>query len=126
MSAFANITLADSASANVVFTPQSNDASGVATWLDNNSVLDAKRKLTMSVTLPKNGSSVVRIKQKVVVPIMDTVNTSLKVGEIIANIDVVIPKLASQTQRLDARAFAKNLLADAVSTAAFTNLESIY
>lgn len=126
MSAFANITLADAAAANVVFTPQSIDSAGVARWLDSNSVFDAKRAVTMQVSLAKNGSSVNRIKQKVVVPIMDTVDTSKKVAEAIISIEAVLPKIAGESTRLDMKAFAANLLANAVSTAAFTSLESIY
>lgn len=126
MTAFASLTIADSAAANVVFTPQSIDSNGVARWLDANSIFDAKRTVTMQVSLAKNGSSVNRIKQKVVVPIMDTVDTSKKVAEAIITVEAVLPKVAGQAVRLDMKAFAANMLANAVSTAAFTSLESIY
>jgi len=126
MPAIAALTLADRTPANVVFTPQSIDALGVARYYDDNSIFDAKRVVSMSVTLPKNGSSVARIKEKIVIPIMDTVDTSKKLGEIIVNLDAVIPKLASANQRLDARAFIVSLAGNAVSTAAFTSLENVY
>jgi len=126
MSAFATLTLQNNAAANVVFSPVSIDASGVATWLTSDSVYDAKKSVTMSVSLPKKGGSVSRIKQKIVIPIMNSVVTTQKDGEIIANVEVVIPKIASSTDRLDARKYVQTLVADAVSTAAFTNLESIY
>lgn len=126
MSAFAALTLQNNAAANVVFNPAGIDSQGVATYLTSDSVYDARKKITMSVQLPKNNSSVVRIKQKVVVPVMDTVDATKKVGEIIVNIDAAISKLASETLRLDARKYADTLLANAVSTAAFQNFESIY
>lgn len=126
MSAFAPVTLNDSAAAAVAFGPQSIDSTGLATYLDNNSVYDAKRKLTMLVSLPKNGSTVARIKQKVLIPIMDPVVTTKKIAEAYITIEAVVPKTADATARADLKAFAANLLANAVSTAAFTNLEAIY
>lgn len=126
MSAFANLTLVDSAAANVVFSPQSLDSAGVAKWLTSDSIYDAKKATTMSVTLPKPGGTVTRIKQKIVIPIMDSVNTSLRIAEASIFIEAVIPKTASQTQRLDLRKHASTLLDNAVSTAAFTSLEAIY
>jgi hypothetical protein len=126
MSAFAALSLLNNAGTAVVFNPQSIDASGVAKWTTNEASYDAKRVVTMSVSLPKNGSSVIRIKQKVLVPIMDAVDATKKVGEIYVNIETVIPKLASETNRLDVRKLADTLLQNAVSTAAFQNLEAIY
>lgn len=126
MSAFAAITLQNNAAANVTFTPQSLDSAGVAKWLSSDAVLDAKKAITMQVGLPKNGSTVARIKQKIVVPIMDTVDANLKVAEAYVTIEAVIPKLASETIRLDLRKYADTLLTNAVSTAAYQNLEAIY
>lgn len=125
MSAFANVTLLNNAAANVVFAPQSLDG-GVATWLTSDSVFDAKKKLTMSVSLPKNGGQVSRVKQKIVIPIMDPVDTTLKVAELYANLEFVIPKQASETQRLDLRKHCSTLVDNAISTAAHQFLESIY
>lgn len=126
MSAFASVTLQNNAAANVVFNPQSIDAAGVATWLTSDSVYDARKKLTMSVSLPKNGSSVVRVKQKVLVPIMDTVDANKKVAEAYVYIEAVFPKNTSETVRLDLRKHADTLLTNAVTTAAYQSLEAIY
>lgn len=127
MSAFANMTLNNNAAVAVVFNPQSIDSNQVATYMVSaDGILDAKRRASISVTLPKNGSVVSRVKGKIVVPVMDTVETTKKIGEVIVNIDAAIPKVASETQRLDALAFAKNLLGHANMTAAFQNLEAIY
>lgn len=126
MTAFAAVTLQNNAAANVVFNPQAIDPTGVAIWLTNDAIFDSKKKLTMSVTIPKGNSPVVRIKQRVMIPIMDAVDTTKKIGEAYVNIETVIPKLASETTRLDLRKFADTLLTNAVSTAAFQNLEAIY
>lgn len=126
MTAFAAVTLLNNASANVVFNPQAIDPTGVAIWLTSDAVFDAKKKLTMSVSIPKGNSPVSRIKQRVMIPIMDVVDTNKKVGEAYVNIEAVIPKLASETTRLDLRKLADTLLTNAVSTAAYQNLEAIY
>lgn len=126
MSAFAALTLQNNAAANVVFNPQSIDSDGVATYLTSDAIFDSKKKVTMSVALPKGGSSVARIKQRVMIPIMDTVDTNKKVAEAYVTIEAVIPKLASETARLDLRKLADTLLANAVSTAAYQSLEAIY
>lgn len=126
MTAFANLVLADSAAANQTFTPAAIDSSGVAKWLDNNAVFNAKRAVTMSVSYPSASGSVVRVKQKVSIPVMDTVDTTKQVGECIASLELVLPKVATLTQRKDLKAFAANLLTNAVSTAAVESFESIY
>lgn len=126
MTAFAALTLQNNAAANVTFNPQSIDSSGVAVWLTSDSVFDAKKKVTMSVSTPKGNGTVSRIKQRVIIPIMDAVDTSKKVSEAYINIEAVIPKTTSETIRLDLRKHADTLLTNAVSTAAFQNLEAIY
>lgn len=126
MSAFASLTLVNNAAANVVFNPQSIDGSGVAKWLTTDSVFDARKAVTMSLTLPKNGSSVVRLKQKISVPIMDTVDATKKVADAYIMIEAVLPKQCSETIRLDLRKYADTLLTNAISTAAFQSLEAIY
>lgn len=126
MTAFAAITLLNNAAANVVFNPQSIDSSGVAKWLTSDAVYDAKKVVTMSVSLPKGKSTVARVKQKVVIPIMDAIDATKKVGEAYVYIEAVIPKLASETIRLDLRKHADTLLTNAVSTAAYQFLEAQY
>lgn len=126
MSAFAALTLPNNAAVNVVFSPQSIDSNGVATWMTQDSVYDARSVITSSLKLPKNNSSMVRIKERIVVPVMDSVNPSLKLGESIVNIDVALYKGSSETHRLDLRKYAEKLIADAINTAAFQKLESIY
>lgn len=126
MSAFAVLSLLNEAAVAQTFNPASIDSSGVAKWLGTESVLDAKKSVTMSVSLPKNGSTVARVKQRIVIPIMDAVDATKKVGECYANIEMVLPKIASSTNRLDLRKYVDQLAINAVTTAAVTNFESIY
>lgn len=126
MTAFAAITLLNHAAANVVFAPNKIDAAGVAKWLGAETIYDGKRSATLSVTLPQNGSTVVRIKGRINQPIMDTVDTAKKVGDMYLNIEGVIPKLASETNRLDLLALSKSFLDNPAIEAAFQNLESQY
>lgn len=126
MSAFAPLSLKNNAAIAVAFAPVGIDQSGVATWMTSSGVYDARTKVTMSMTFPRANTSTIRIKQRVQVPIMDTVDPSKKVGEGYVDISVMIPKNMSESQRLDLRAYADALLTSAVTTAAVQNLESIY
>lgn len=126
MSAFAPISLKDQFTVERTFNPQSIDSAGVATWLDTALSFDEKCKVSMSVSLPRNGGTVARIKQKITVPVMDAVDTTKKIAETYVIIEAVIPKIASQDIRRKLKAMASDLLADAVTTAAYDNLESIY
>lgn len=125
MPAFAALTLKNNAATDVVFSP-SNIQNGITRYTTQDSVYDARSVITTSVTLPKTGGQVARLKQKIVIPVMDAVDATKKIGECFANIDVVFPKQASETQRLNLRAYVKNLTADAVSTAAYQYLEDTY
>lgn len=125
MSAFAALSLQNNAAVAQTFNPQSIDA-GVSVWLGTEPVLDAKKKVTMSVNLPKNGSTVSRVKQRITVPVMDTVDATKKIAEAYVDMVFVLPKQASETIRLDLRKYADQLLTNAVTTAAVQNLEAIY
>lgn len=126
MSAFAVLTLSDNAAAAKTFNPTVINSAGVAKWLGDETVLDGKKSATMSMSLPANGSSVARLKQRISIPIMDKVDTTKKVAEAYVNIEYVLPKQASLTNRLDLRAFLVDLSGEALTTASLTNLESIY
>jgi len=125
MTAFASLSLLNNAAVAQTFAAQSLSG-GIAKWMSQESVYDARRQVTMSVSLPKNGSSVARIKQKIMIPIMDSVVTDKKIAEAYIVVEAVLPKQASETVRLDLRKFADQLLVHAASTAAFQNLEDQY
>lgn len=132
MVAFATVNLGDWPAATPTFTsllayaPSQIDGSGVAKWRENASIYDAAKSLSLSVRAPSKGSQVTRIQVKLVHPVMDTVDTSLKIGECVANVELILPKRATLAQR-DllaahlASLFWKNEFGDAVD-----NLESIY
>jgi len=127
MTALAAITLGDRTPTNVVFNPSAIDPQGVAKFFETAAAsIDERRGLTLSVKLPKVGGQVARVTAKVVIPVMDSVNTTLKVGESICNMEFVFSKRATLNQRKDMLAFAKNYLANAAITAAVENLEAVY
>jgi hypothetical protein len=127
MTAFAAVTLDDSASAAVVFSPSTIDPNGVAhRYSPETSGFDSRNHLSLGVRLPKNGSAVARVTAKVVVPVMDETDASLKVGDALCNIEFVIPKRGTALNRADLLAYVQEYLADASVIAAVTNLESVY
>lgn len=126
MSAFASLALQNNAAATVTFVPQKIDSNGVAVWMTSNAVYDGKQKATLSVKLPQNGSTVVRVTGKVTLPIMDTVDTTKKVAECVGTFELLLPKQASQTNRLDIRKELDTFLTNAVVTSAVQDFEAIY
>lgn len=126
MSAFAVLTLTDSAAVAKTMNPASINSDGVAKWLGDEAVLDGKKQATMSLTLPKGGSSVSRLKQRIIIAHMDPVDTTKKIGESYVNVEYVLHKQATLANRLDLRAFVVDLSGEAITTASLTNLESIY
>lgn len=126
MAAIASVTLADGqvAPSNVVFTPQDKDANGVVLWLAPGSTLDERPRLSASVRLPKNGSAVSRVQARIAIPIMDTVDTTKKIGDAIFAGEFVLPKTVSLASRKNLLAFAKNFLDHAVIESAVHDLEA--
>lgn len=125
MSAFAPVTLAIGVATTEVLGPQSIDANGVAKWLGTAASLDAKKVLTMQVILPKAKGTVSRVKQRVTIPEIDPV-TGLRTGESYVNVEAVFAKTASAATRTALRYAANDLSQEAVTIAAYDNLESIY
>lgn len=126
MSAFATLTLTNSAAANIAFAPASIDSNGVATWLAPGSSLDARPKATMRVSLPKSNGTVARVKQRVTIPVMDTVDTSKKIAEGYVDVEFVFPKKMSETDRLNLKAFIIDMLGESITTDAVQNFGAIY
>ena len=62
-------------------------------------MLDAREKITLSVRQPSKGSQVARVTAKLVVPVMDSDDATLKIGEGIATAEFVIPKRMTDTER---------------------------
>lgn len=129
MTAFATITLDDGQSTPVAvdFVPSSIDSNGVAhLYAEETSGLDSRRQISLGIRLPKNGSPVARVTGKVVIPVMDSNDNTIKVGDAIANVEFVIPKTSDEDLRNDLIAFLHNFLEDPSFVAAVGSLESIY
>lgn len=126
MTAFASLTLQNNAATNVVFTPSAIDKDGVALWFAPGAVLDARPRATLRVTNPKNGSNVARVTGKVVIPVMDSVDTTKKVADVLGSFEFILPKQATETNRLDIRKMVDTMIQNAVTTAAVQYIESIY
>jgi hypothetical protein len=127
MPALAAITLQNNAAANVVFSPVTIDTkTGVVSWATANAVYDAKSTVTFSMVHPKGNSTRVRIREKVVIPVMDAVDVNKKVDECIASVEISLPKTATQLQRLDLRKYIDTLLTNAITTAAIDTFEGVY
>lgn len=125
MTAFATLTLNDG-SADRAFLAKTL-VGNLATWrYGAGTYFNADHQVTMSFSLPKVGGSVVRMKQKIVVPVMDPVDASLKVADIVCNIDVLMPVKATSAQRTVAYNYIKNLLANAVSSDGVVNQQGIF
>lgn len=126
MAAFASLALQNNAAATVTFTPSKIDQNGVAIYYSTATVIDARPMASLGVKQPSKASPVARVTGKVVVPVMNAVNTSQKDAECIGTFELVLPKIATETQRLDTRKLLDTLLANAVTTAATQYIESVY
>lgn len=83
----------------VSYIPSRIDQNGVAIWTLAGAVFDADKTLSMSVRKPTKGSQVIRVQVKLVHPVMDPVDTTLKIGECLLNLECVFPKRSTAAQR---------------------------
>lgn len=121
MSAFAPIVLATA-----TFAPSSIDSQGVAKlYAPGPAGFDTRSALSLSVKLPKVGGLVARVTAKAVIPNLDPV-TNLKIGESVATVEFIMPKMAADADRLALLDLVREFLAHASVTAAVEDLESIY
>lgn len=126
MPAFSTLTLQNNAAVNVVFTPSKIDSNGVATYYAPASTLDARPSFSLLVKQPVNGSKVARVSGKLVVPVMDPLDASIRLGECLGSFEFVFHKSATETQRLDTRKLLDTSIQNAIATAAVQYLESVY
>ena len=124
MAAFAALVL-NNGTTNVSIAPSAIQE-GVAFWRLAGGVFDAKVVITQSVTMPRGSSQVYRVKQKLVFPVMDTVDTSKKIGEMVQNVEYIIPKASLSADRVKFWNTAKSLSADAVTSAAVQDGEMVF
>lgn len=126
MPAIAVLTLNNNAAVAHAFNP-AGFKEGLMRWNTvTQAVYDARRSVTQSMMDPKSASPVHRAKQRILLPHMDAVNTSLKLGESYVNIEWVFSRLATATDRLDLRSYAGQLVYNSVTTALVADLENVY
>lgn len=127
MPAFANLSLKNQAAVEQVFAPANIDPSTkISTWLATGASFDAKPRATLSLSLPKSGSTRVKIVGKVSIPVMDPVVTTQKIDELIGTFEISLPKNATLLNRQDLRAMVADFLVDATVIAAVENFEAVY
>lgn len=127
MSQLATLQLKNQAGVEVNFAVNGvNYTNNVASWSAAGASYDAKTIATFSLVPPTTKSTRARLRLKVTVPIMDAVQTTLKVDELIANVELVLPKTSVLADRQNLRAFIADFLTDAVVVAAVENFEGVY
>lgn len=127
MTQFASLSLKNQAAVETVFTVEGiNYQTNVASWVNVGASYDASRRATFSLVPPTSRSSRARTRVKVTIPIMDTVVPTMKVDELIANVELICPKISTLASRQDLRAFIADFLTDAVIINAIENYESVY
>jgi len=127
MPAFAVLQLKNQAAAEQSYSPADIDSStGVAKWLGAGAVYDARSQVTISLTYPKSTGTKIRVRGKISVPLMDAVDTTLKVDEALASFEIALPKKSTLLQRQDLRAALADFLIDNVVVKAVEDFESVY
>lgn len=126
MPAFSTLQLKNQAAIETSFSPASiNPATSVVSWLGAGATLDARTQVTHSLVLPTGKGTRVRSKQRVTIPVIDTI-TGTKVDEIIVNIDASIPKNSALADRQNIRAYVADLMTDSVVVKSYEDFESVY
>lgn len=110
----------------VTYTPNLIDANGVAVFSNDGAVYDANKRLSVSVKRPTKGSQVIRVQLKLVHPIMDATDTTLKVGECLVNLEAVFPKRATLAERELIMGHLVHIVNETDVSGVFTVLESFY
>jgi len=127
MPAIAAFALAtDGSTGTITLNPTAIDAKGVAHWSSGESILDARTTATQSVRLPVKGGKVSRVQVNLNMPIMDTTDTTLKIGEVAARLEVVVPKNATAAQREKFVYMAKGLMYTSLVGSAVQDLVNFY
>jgi ribosomal protein S16 len=127
MSAFADLVIKDDlAGTDRTFVPAIIDSNGVAHYYEVADVFDARRHVSVGLRLPNAGSKVVRIQYKVVIPVMNSDVPAQKDGEVIANCEFVVPKIASSANRTNIQYFMHHLLKHAVANDGVQSLNGVY
>lgn len=128
MSQMANITLADGQTTPVnhtfqVVTAQNGDIP--AGWRDAASYSTVVGQYKASLLVKRNSTSD-KVSIRIYLPGMSTDGTQTKLHTTLASMDFVMPDTADLQQRKDVLAFAKNILAQAITQDAVHNGSPAY
>lgn len=137
MPAFAAITLNDGASTPVAHTFGQNTQEGlVSTFADRSGGISVGYPtITIQSSIPSKTSRLYKVRAKVVLPVLETVSNSTfsgiapaptKAYDMTCVMEFFLPERSTLQNRKDIKAFAKNLLADALMTALVETQETIY
>lgn len=127
MAAFATLSLKNQAAVEINYSPADIDQkSNVARWLGAGAVYDARPVVSLSVAYPSGNGTKVKVRGKIVVPIMDTVDTTKKVDEQIAYFEISLSKKSTLLQRQDLRAALADFCIDTTVVKAIEDFESVY
>lgn len=127
MTQFTTLNLKDDSASEVAFTVEGiNYQTNVASWVNVGSFYDESPRATFSLVPPTARASRARVRAKVTIPIMDSVSGAIKVDELIANVEFVLPKNSNLNQRKNLRAFLVDFVNDNVVINAIQNFESVY
>lgn len=114
MTAFAALTLPDSAAVSKTFNVGNiNYQTNLATWVLSGASYDASTLLSLSFRTPSAQSTRAKTRARLVIPIMDPVVTTRKLDELIIEVSTSIPKTATLTQRQDLRVFMEKFMSNA-------------
>lgn len=126
MAALTAVTLQMNAAgtATATYTPLTKQ-DGVSTWVDF-AIADVNLRpsLTHSVTQPKAGGAVGRVKEKVSVPFYAADGSTRRVGFI--NVEAVLPVDMSEADREVLRNLARSAIASAIMEVAIKRFEDTY
>lgn len=137
MPGFANITLNDGAGTPVahVFAPNTLDGL-MSTFADRSGGISVGYPtVTIVSTVPSKTSRLYKVRAKIVMPVLEVVNSSTfsgitpaptKAYDMTATVEFFVPERSTLQQRKDIRAFMQNFLANAITTALVETQESIY
>lgn len=125
MAAIATVAL-NNGSTSVNFTP-SSVLGNIAEWeyLGDSSYYDGRQTLTLSVNKSAK-SKVVRVKATVNIPVMDDVMEGQTNGIIRADINIIVPKLTTASERSVGANLVKAFVASAPFQAAVADLAATY
>jgi hypothetical protein len=137
MPAFANIVLNDGAGTPVAHTFAPNTLVGtLSTFADRSGgIAVGYPVISISSVSPSKTSRLYKVRAKIVMPVLEVVNSSTYSGitpaptkayDMTADMTFFIPERSTLQQRKDILAFAKNFLSNAVATALVETQETVY